>query len=141
MITRIAWIVVGLLLLPLSSVAADGDDPVTRRVGYLQEELSLDQDQADRIAAVLEKLSSMGGDGTATRGSGGGHRGQGKASGGRGADSQVDSRMQQAHLSLVQVLDDAAAAGADEFILVPGTVDPACLEATVEVAGNWRASH
>ena len=41
---------------------------------------------------------------------------------------------------LEQVLDDAAAAGADEFILVPGTVDPACLEATVEVAGNWLAS-
>ena len=41
---------------------------------------------------------------------------------------------------LEQVLDDAAAAGADEFILVPGTVDPACLDATVEVAGNWLAS-
>ena len=42
---------------------------------------------------------------------------------------------------LVQVLDDAAAAGADEFILVPGTVDPACLAATTEVVGNWLASH
>jgi len=31
------------------------------------------------------------------------------------------------------VLEDAEAAGCDEFILVPGTVDPACLEATVGV--------
>ncbi|MCP4434476.1 MAG: LLM class flavin-dependent oxidoreductase [Actinomycetia bacterium] len=41
---------------------------------------------------------------------------------------------------LERVLDDAAAAGADEFILVPGTVDPACLAATTEVVGNWLAS-
>jgi len=32
---------------------------------------------------------------------------------------------------LRRALDDAEAAGCDEFILVPGTVDPACLEATV----------
>jgi alkanesulfonate monooxygenase SsuD/methylene tetrahydromethanopterin reductase-like flavin-dependent oxidoreductase (luciferase family) len=41
---------------------------------------------------------------------------------------------------LVQALDDAAAAGVDEFILVPGTVDPACLAATTEVVGNWQSS-
>jgi hypothetical protein len=34
---------------------------------------------------------------------------------------------------LLRVLDDAEAAGVDEFILVPGTVDPACLDATVSV--------
>ena len=32
---------------------------------------------------------------------------------------------------LHQVLDDAEAAGVDEFILVPGTTDPACLDAFV----------
>jgi len=32
---------------------------------------------------------------------------------------------------LRRVLEEAAAAGCDEFILVPGTTDPACLEATV----------
>jgi alkanesulfonate monooxygenase SsuD/methylene tetrahydromethanopterin reductase-like flavin-dependent oxidoreductase (luciferase family) len=38
---------------------------------------------------------------------------------------------------LLLALDDAEAAGVDEFILVPGTVDPRCLEATVElVAGR-----
>ena len=42
---------------------------------------------------------------------------------------------------LCQALDDAAAAGADEFILVPGTVDPECLAATTEVVGDWLASH
>ncbi len=34
---------------------------------------------------------------------------------------------------LLRALDDAEAAGVDEFILVPGTVDPRCLEATVEL--------
>lgn len=38
---------------------------------------------------------------------------------------------------LHRVLDDAAAAGVDEFILVPGSVEPACLEATVEVCSAW----
>lgn len=33
-------------------------------------------------------------------------------------------------------LDEAEAAGVDEFILVPGTVDPACLAATVELVAN-----
>ena len=42
---------------------------------------------------------------------------------------------------LVRVLDDAATAGADEFILVPGTVDPACLRATADVVGTWLAAH
>jgi alkanesulfonate monooxygenase SsuD/methylene tetrahydromethanopterin reductase-like flavin-dependent oxidoreductase (luciferase family) len=32
---------------------------------------------------------------------------------------------------VLQALDEAEAAGVDEFILVPGTVDPACLDATV----------
>jgi alkanesulfonate monooxygenase SsuD/methylene tetrahydromethanopterin reductase-like flavin-dependent oxidoreductase (luciferase family) len=34
---------------------------------------------------------------------------------------------------LHQVLDDAEAAGVDEFILVPGTTDPACLSAFADV--------
>ncbi len=34
---------------------------------------------------------------------------------------------------LLRALDDAEAAGVDEFILVPGTVDPRCLDATVEL--------
>lgn len=37
---------------------------------------------------------------------------------------------------LLRALDDAEAAGVDEFILVPGTVDPACLDATVDVVTN-----
>ncbi len=38
---------------------------------------------------------------------------------------------------LLQALDEAEAAGVDEFILVPGTTDPACLEATAAlVAGR-----
>jgi alkanesulfonate monooxygenase SsuD/methylene tetrahydromethanopterin reductase-like flavin-dependent oxidoreductase (luciferase family) len=41
---------------------------------------------------------------------------------------------------LRQVLDDAAAADVDEFILVPGTVDLGCLEATTEVVTTWLAS-
>jgi len=32
---------------------------------------------------------------------------------------------------LLRALDDAESAGVDEFILVPGTVDPRCLDATV----------
>lgn len=40
---------------------------------------------------------------------------------------------------LRKVLDDAAAAGVDEFILVPGTVDLGCLEATTEVVTSWLA--
>ena len=39
--------------------------------------------------------------------------------------------------SLVNEMD----AMPDEFILVPGTVDPACLAATTEVVGNWLASN
>jgi len=35
--------------------------------------------------------------------------------------------------ALRQVLDDAEGAGCDELILVPGTVDPACLDVTAEV--------
>lgn len=42
---------------------------------------------------------------------------------------------------LRQVLDDAAGAGVDEFILVPGTVDLACLDATADVVSSWLASH
>ena len=37
---------------------------------------------------------------------------------------------------LRRVLDDAAAAGCDEFILVPGTTDPGCLEATAAAVGT-----
>lgn len=37
---------------------------------------------------------------------------------------------------LRQVLDDAEAAGVDEFILVPGTTDPACLDAFAEVVST-----
>jgi alkanesulfonate monooxygenase SsuD/methylene tetrahydromethanopterin reductase-like flavin-dependent oxidoreductase (luciferase family) len=40
---------------------------------------------------------------------------------------------------LLRALDDAEAAGVDEFILVPGTVEPSCLEATV-AAVQRRAS-
>ncbi len=36
---------------------------------------------------------------------------------------------------LRQALDEAEAAGVDEFILVPGTTDPACLDAFAEVVG------
>ena len=39
---------------------------------------------------------------------------------------------------LLTALDDAARAGVDEFILVPGTVDPACLDATREVVAPWQ---
>lgn len=42
---------------------------------------------------------------------------------------------------LRKVLDDAYAAEVDEFILVPGTVDLGCLEATTEVVTAWLASH
>jgi alkanesulfonate monooxygenase SsuD/methylene tetrahydromethanopterin reductase-like flavin-dependent oxidoreductase (luciferase family) len=42
---------------------------------------------------------------------------------------------------LRQVLDDAAGAGVDEFILVPGTVELACLDATVEVCVPWLDAH
>jgi alkanesulfonate monooxygenase SsuD/methylene tetrahydromethanopterin reductase-like flavin-dependent oxidoreductase (luciferase family) len=39
--------------------------------------------------------------------------------------------------AVLTALDEAEAAGVDEFILVPGTVDPRCLDATVElVAGR-----
>lgn len=38
---------------------------------------------------------------------------------------------------LTQALDDAAAAGVDEFVLVPATVDVGCLEATIEVCAAW----
>ena len=38
---------------------------------------------------------------------------------------------------LFQALDDAAEAGVDEFILVPGTIDPACLAATTEAIAAW----
>lgn len=34
---------------------------------------------------------------------------------------------------LLRALDDAEAAGVDEFILVPGTVEPSCLELTAEL--------
>jgi hypothetical protein len=37
---------------------------------------------------------------------------------------------------LRRVLDDAEAAGVDEFVLVPGTTDPACLAAFAEVVGT-----
>jgi alkanesulfonate monooxygenase SsuD/methylene tetrahydromethanopterin reductase-like flavin-dependent oxidoreductase (luciferase family) len=37
---------------------------------------------------------------------------------------------------LCRALDDAAACGVDEFILVPATVDPACLEATVALVAS-----
>jgi alkanesulfonate monooxygenase SsuD/methylene tetrahydromethanopterin reductase-like flavin-dependent oxidoreductase (luciferase family) len=37
---------------------------------------------------------------------------------------------------LLQALDEAEAAGVDEFILVPGTVDPACLDATVALVSG-----
>ena len=37
---------------------------------------------------------------------------------------------------LLLALDDAESAGVDEFILVPGTVDPRCLEATIELVAN-----
>ena len=37
---------------------------------------------------------------------------------------------------LNRALDDAAAAGVDEFILVPGTTDPACLSALAEVVSG-----
>ena len=37
---------------------------------------------------------------------------------------------------LRRALDDAAAAGVDEFILVPGTTDPACLDAFAEVVAS-----
>jgi alkanesulfonate monooxygenase SsuD/methylene tetrahydromethanopterin reductase-like flavin-dependent oxidoreductase (luciferase family) len=40
---------------------------------------------------------------------------------------------------LRQALDDAAEAGVDEFILVPGTTDPACLAATTELVAAWSA--
>lgn len=36
---------------------------------------------------------------------------------------------------LLQALDDAEAAGVDEFILVPGSVELSCLEATAELIG------
>lgn len=38
-----------------------------------------------------------------------------------------------------RALDDAADAGVDEFILVPATVDPACLEATATLVLEWQA--
>ena len=38
---------------------------------------------------------------------------------------------------LFQALDDAAEAGVDEFILVPGTIDPACLAATTDAIAAW----
>lgn len=38
---------------------------------------------------------------------------------------------------LTQALDDAAAAGVDEFVLVPATVDLCCLEASIEVRATW----
>jgi hypothetical protein len=37
---------------------------------------------------------------------------------------------------LRRVLDDAEAAGVDEFVLVPGTTDPACLAAFAEGVGT-----
>jgi hypothetical protein len=40
---------------------------------------------------------------------------------------------------LRQALDDAAEAGVDEFILVPGTIDPACLAATTDLVTAWSA--
>lgn len=40
---------------------------------------------------------------------------------------------------LRQALDDAAEAGVDEFILVPGTTDPTCLAATTELVSAWSA--
>jgi len=39
---------------------------------------------------------------------------------------------------LGQALDDAEAAGVDEFILVPGTTDPACLAAFAQVVSGRR---
>jgi hypothetical protein len=36
---------------------------------------------------------------------------------------------------LLQALADAEAAGCDEFILVPGTVDPHCLELAIDTIG------
>ncbi len=38
--------------------------------------------------------------------------------------------------ALLRALDDAEAAGVDEFVLVPGTVDLACLEATVDLLAS-----
>lgn len=40
---------------------------------------------------------------------------------------------------LTKVLDDAEAAGVDEFILVPGTTDPSCLHAIAEVVRSRLA--
>lgn len=40
---------------------------------------------------------------------------------------------------LRQALDDAAEAGVDEFILVPGTPDPACLAATTDLVTAWSS--
>ena len=39
------------------------------------------------------------------------------------------------------LLDEAAAAGIDEFILVPATVDPACLHAATALVDSWRPAH
>jgi hypothetical protein len=41
---------------------------------------------------------------------------------------------------LLRALDDAEAAGVDEFILVPGTVELSCLEATAELLAGRRTS-
>ncbi len=38
--------------------------------------------------------------------------------------------------AVLRALDDAEAAGVDEFILVPGTVDLACLEATIDLLAS-----
>jgi len=39
---------------------------------------------------------------------------------------------------VLRALDDAEAAGVDEFILVPGTVDQRCLDATIALVANRR---
>ena len=41
---------------------------------------------------------------------------------------------------LRRAVEDADAAGCDEFILVPGTVDPACLEATVAALAGYSGN-
>ncbi len=52
------------------------------------------------------------------------------------ADAMVDTLTASTPEAVREIIDGAAAAGADELVLVPMSTDPACLEEAVDVVGG-----
>lgn len=52
------------------------------------------------------------------------------------ADAMVDTLAASSPEAVRQIIDDAAAAGADELVLVPMSTDPACLDEAIDVVNG-----